>query len=47
MAVVHELLISGARSGMIAPEMVRRALTSVAAIARRAGVTLPFSVTSG
>jgi eukaryotic-like serine/threonine-protein kinase len=41
------LLISGARSGMIAPEMLRQTLTGVDAIAHSAGLTLPFSVTSG
>jgi eukaryotic-like serine/threonine-protein kinase len=41
------LLLSGARSGTIAPEVLRQALTGIDGIARSAGLTLPFSVTPG
>jgi serine/threonine-protein kinase len=44
---LQQLLISGARSGAITPNILRQALTGVDAIAHSAGLTLPLSVTPG
>jgi len=44
---LQQQLLTGARSGMFAPEVMRQALSGIDAIARSHGLTLPFSVTPG
>jgi serine/threonine-protein kinase len=44
---LQQQLLTGARSGTIAPEVMRQALSGIDAIAHSHGLTLPFSVTAG
>ncbi len=44
---LQQQLLTGVRSGTIAPEVMRQALSGIDAIARSHGLTLPFSVTPG
>jgi len=45
LGTLQQQLLTGARSGTIAPEVMRQALTGIDAVARSRGLTLPFSVT--
>jgi serine/threonine-protein kinase len=44
LATLQQQLLTGARGGSIAPEVMRQALSGIDAIARSHGLTLPFSV---
>jgi hypothetical protein len=43
----QQQLLSGARDGTIAPEVMRQALSAVDEIARSYGLNLPLSVAAG
>jgi serine/threonine-protein kinase len=44
---LQQQLLAGARSGTIAPDVMRQMLSGIDAVARDHGLTLPFSVTPG